>query len=992
MPQPSFLDLIPLPPFHGLRLGVTGARALERFSDLASGAQRLADQAPEQRLDLIDECLDLVLIDPAEPAGFQFAGATLAQFWAAWCKSASADQVARWRKALLAPEVAALRDGARDRIGRRDKHVWLESRALWLPEYLMPVTDRHTPDALVRLFQQATPGWSAGRRSPRMVELVRQVGAPGVTWPDGGQDWPAPPADEVLLWTLFDANRLQPRVPNTWYQEYQLCLPSLETSYFPDWFMVRNGFAHLRLTGFTDEQGNLVLLIDDVFSEWLRDLELQRLGQPLAPSRLTLHRQPDDPLYEIDTQYTPRPVPDCPVAPCWVDLVAEAIVRIAITQRVDRIAWMPAALLPELYPERAVAPMQRLFNRQLPVALRRQLRQIHMDDTKPQRVEVDYPTYGRALRLARQDSSDLVLVDRQGEPVRGPFETMDEALEAYRQANPSVEERLPAFVMPAATERLDRFADATPAPRSRAGWLFEQARALDEEQAGGHGGRWSVFDDDVEGFVERWLPRAVQEAKVVTLGVADGSGQDRLVAAGEPRGAGLLYADRAEDARQAGLMAVIAMDVESDTQPGQRSNILWSAYPFFAEGLRYPVRIESIGLHPNRLEARLELAVAGMLVYAFDPLFYQHRGLYRAGEHVTFSLCALAYHMGPTPEQEIVIDDPERIRAFHARDAWVRAHGSWSKDADEEASLAAWTPESDEDLEPIHIDLSRGAWLLPSEQGPADDAGYQGEVLAVTPEVYRLFGVAVWRVDVVVAKPDDEDFVLPIYVTEHGFADGWRPTPGENVSGSAWVQGWMVPDAAATADPKEPVSTAHDQEQPPMTDDPQVQCDHCAQTLGERYTALERRIDQVRMLDADDVEDGAPNWEPQGESGWGDLDADDALIEGIEPLDAAEVASYCGEACWSAAEADWIERLGLKHPYPDEGVLAPCSRCGQMIDRTEPHVSYSVVDNAFFTDADGNACMTVHGSTCLAVLCHRCEAADVFEDEALVPDALATTT
>ncbi|MBK1620177.1 hypothetical protein CKO42_17365 [Lamprobacter modestohalophilus] len=62
----------------------------------------------------------------------------------------------------------------------------------------------------------------------------------------------------------------------------------------------------------------------------------------------------------------------------------------------------------------------------------------------------------------------------------------------------------------------------------------------------------------------------------------------------------------------------------------------------------------------------------------------------------------------------------------------------------------------------------------------------------MTPAIYRLFGDDVWHVDVVVARPEDREFMLPIYVTEQAFQDGWRPTLGEYVNGLAWVQGWMV--------------------------------------------------------------------------------------------------------------------------------------------------------------------------------------------------------
>lgn len=792
MQIPTFLQVLGLPRYEGLNLGVTATRALERFSDLASGHQSLAIQPEDQRLDIIDECLDLVLLDPKEPAGFQFTGASLAEFWAAISKTALAPRVERWRKALLAQEINALRDGARDRIGRRAPNVWLDSWGIFLPSSRVPVIYRQPPDSLVRLFGLAQPGWRAGKRSPMLVELTRQVGKPGKDWPTSGPHWPGPDQSEIKVWTVFNEQRLQPRGLDTWYEEFQLCLPSLETSYFPDWFMVRNGFAHIRATFFVDDQDNSIMLIDDVFSEWLRDLELQRLGRPLAPSRLTMHRKPDDPLYDIDTQYTPQPVPDCPVADGWVDLVAEGILRIAMAQGVDRIAWMPAAIMPEIFPERPIAPMRRLFHRALPVKLCRLLRLVDLiDGDNPEKVHLEYPTYARTFRAVRE-CGDLMLVDQHDAAIHGPFETLDEWIDAYAQANEPVVERLPAFVLPEKDARLDLFgvADTRARRQSDSAWRFETARELTDDQAGGHGDRWSVFDEDVDRFVTRWLPVALEHGKVADFGLpSDELALERLLAVGEPRAMGLLHADRAEDVGQAGLLAVIAMDLEDAS--GERHNQFWSAYPFFAEGIQYMAQVVTINLYPNRLEARLDLSILGTLVMAFDPLFYRHRALYRRDEPLMFSLSALAYRMEPTGEKEFVIDDEEGIRAFRAREAWAKIHGAWTKD-DEAAALAAWKPQSLADEEPIRFDLSRGSTLWPSETGPADDAAYQGEVKAVIPEIYRLFDVTVWRVDVVVARPDDEELILPIFVTEPSFPPDWRPSLGENVTGWAWIQAWAV--------------------------------------------------------------------------------------------------------------------------------------------------------------------------------------------------------
>lgn len=164
-----------------------------------------------------------------------------------------------------------------------------------------------------------------------------------------------------------------------------------------------------------------------------------------------------------------------------------------------------------------------------------------------------------------------------------------------------------------------------------------------------------------------------------------------------------------------------------------------------------------------------------------------------------------------------------------------------------------------------------------------------------------------------------------------------------------------------------------------MTELEQSNCDHCGKQTHARYIAIERRIDQIRMLSEDSFADGEPDWDAAVGADWSE-DEDADLIEGVEPLDAEEVACYCDQRCWSAAEADWIARLDLRDPYPEEGVMILCSRCSSPIDRTQAHVSYNVIDNEFVTNAAGEESLAVHDATCLAVLCNQCESAKEAEE------------
>ena len=312
--------------------------------------------------------------------------------------------------------------------------------------------------------------------------------------------------------------------------------------------------------------------------------------------------------------------------------------------------------------------------------------------------------------------------------------------------------------------------------------MFITAQELSNEQAGGHGDRWGVFTGGVETAISR-LVTTIEKAEIFDSGLVDKAAMEAIVATGEPLGTLLLYTGQEKGMSQTGAMSLIGQNPGST---GRKQ--LWSAYPFFGNGVEVDGVVDRLLLHPNRLEAVLEIGLDhGALIPAFDPLFCLHRGLYRAGEAYRFSVSALAYTMGPAQHREYTIDDPDKVRHFHATDAWAKKHGKYTSE-DESAALAAWQPKTPEDLEPIRIDASHMSMLWPT--GFADDAGYIGEVVYMMPDAVRMLDTSFWRVDVTLISDEDASFTAPLYVAENLFDGDWRPSVGEYVTGSLWMQAY----------------------------------------------------------------------------------------------------------------------------------------------------------------------------------------------------------
>jgi len=313
--------------------------------------------------------------------------------------------------------------------------------------------------------------------------------------------------------------------------------------------------------------------------------------------------------------------------------------------------------------------------------------------------------------------------------------------------------------------------------------MLNTAQELSRAEAGGHGDRWGVFSGGFEAAL-RGLMATVGKAELVT-GVVDQTATEAVVAGGEPKGVLLLYTGQEKGVSKTGAMSLIGQD------PKTGRNQLWSAYPFFGEGIEVEGGVDRLSLHPNRVEAMLEIGLEnGAVINAFDPLFCLNRALYRAGGTYRFSVSALAYSMSPPGNIAKVIDNPDGIRRFRAMEAWAERYGQCPKE-DEAAALAAWQPETPKDLDPIRINIGGGTMLVPSIKGFSDDALYLGEVVRVTPDAARILDTGFWRVDVIVIRDDEAGtLTVPIYVAETLFEGEWRPSVGEYVTGNVWMQAY----------------------------------------------------------------------------------------------------------------------------------------------------------------------------------------------------------
>jgi hypothetical protein len=428
-----FLSCVSLPMFQGLPLAVTATRALERFSDLATGDARLAPMKAAARIDVMDECLDLVVPNAELLAGFEFTGLSLAEYRAALAASGQPSALREAVDAVLrGSDVEALRHAARQRIKVCAPYTHLRQCRLWLPDRYADQPMLTSPMALQGLSACVFPG-QTHRRNRYTVEMLETAGLPGRRLPRTGKRFPVRHKD-TLAYIVWEDQRLQPAPELGWVEvfERQLALPSLESSYFSNHFRARNVFAHFRASRFVDAEGRCVMLLDEVQSDWMRDLRLQRQGRPL-PKRWTHIGQ--------HRGRVPEQIPECPVEKAWLAVTLDAYVEFARSQGADLVAWTPGVIQHELNPGLPRTTAERLYDKNVATFLK-----TSVGDTAECGLEtVEYPTYKRnVLVRGRRGGYHLVKPDGKTQ-VSEHVPDKETVLGLYRaRAMPTVE-YLPAY-------------------------------------------------------------------------------------------------------------------------------------------------------------------------------------------------------------------------------------------------------------------------------------------------------------------------------------------------------------------------------------------------------------------------------------------------------------------------------------------------------------------------------------------------------------------
>jgi|GEM_PF-6735157 len=306
--------------------------------------------------------------------------------------------------------------------------------------------------------------------------------------------------------------------------------------------------------------------------------------------------------------------------------------------------------------------------------------------------------------------------------------------------------------------------------------LYEKARLLSEEEAGGHGDVWDLFDKGVDDFLVRRLPILLKHADPLPDPQTSPT-----------RGKLLRYREN----NDIGIIAAVEITDEDRM-------LLSSLYPEF-RGIEHQAQIEEIELFPNRLEARVVISLPNILkeITFFDTRFLIAGRQYEEDSRYTVELAALAIYVEKAKSDPIVIDDPEEIEKYRARMHWLQTHDRYTQEEEAQA-LELYRREVDGPLEPVVLQTNQmSIWL--DERGREDLVLFQGEIVKILPNETEIFGNRFKCFHIAIHFFPDDDLILPLYIHTKLISEDKSFQCGDYIFGDAWIHGHVV-----AKHPKEP--------------------------------------------------------------------------------------------------------------------------------------------------------------------------------------------
>lgn len=203
-----------------------------------------------------------------------------------------------------------------------------------------------------------------------------------------------------------------------------------------------------------------------------------------------------------------------------------------------------------------------------------------------------------------------------------------------------------------------------------------------------------------------------------------------------------------------------------------KSNHMFSAYPVVLDGHKIDVKISRVESWGYGIEGWIEGEVTneGIPLAFFDTMYFAGSASLQEGDTVAYRLAGFAYSLQPIERHSFEIDEGP----------------FWEKIRQERLDEGATEEEASR---PLTFLMAGSAIFLPGDGDRRDEAQFQGMIEAI--EILEHDGQKIYRLEMVLMRPGDEEFRLPVYASEHVLR-GYVPRLGEDVEGVLWLQGYRA--------------------------------------------------------------------------------------------------------------------------------------------------------------------------------------------------------
>lgn len=204
----------------------------------------------------------------------------------------------------------------------------------------------------------------------------------------------------------------------------------------------------------------------------------------------------------------------------------------------------------------------------------------------------------------------------------------------------------------------------------------------------------------------------------------------------------------------------------------RQSNFLFSGYPVMLDGLNAQVTISKVEPWEYGIEGwvRGTVTEAEASICFFDTMYFAGTAGLKEGDVVEYSLAGLAYFLRPI-----------QMRSFAVREGKLREMQRQQRLDDGESV--------EEASQPVEVRLTGAAIFLPRDGDACDEAQLQGVIETI--DTFEHDGQKIYRMEMVLMRPDDNEFRLPVFVAERAL-NGYEPRLGDDVEGVLWVQGRRI--------------------------------------------------------------------------------------------------------------------------------------------------------------------------------------------------------